>query len=94
MSTFKRQSNTFYASKNNQHFLLNISTSEYFYINSAAALVWTLLDKPMSPNSLILHLKRKSLNFDTHQIEHKLHDFLFELVRYNLITISSSPSCK
>ncbi len=94
MPKYKRQINTFYATKNDQHYLLNISTSEYYSINENAALIWTLLDRPMSSNSLLSHLKAGSQNFDPLQIELYLYDFLDELVGLNLITLTSDSSCK
>lgn len=89
MYKYKRQAETFYASKNDHHYLLNISTSEYFVINQTAALIWILLDKPKSLNSILLHLRNSSLDFDSFQIELTLYDFLDELLGFNLITFTA-----
>jgi hypothetical protein len=94
MLKYKRQINTFYATKNEHHYLLNLSTSEYYCINENAALIWTLLSKPMSSNSLLSLLKDSPHNFDPLQIELYLYDFLDELVGLNLITLTSYSSCK
>lgn len=84
-----RQTDTFYASKNDHHYLLNISTSEYFVINQTAALIWTLLDKPKSLNTLLLQLRNSSLDFNSSQIELNFYDFLDELLGFNLITFTA-----
>lgn len=89
MYKYMRQTDTFYASKNDHHYLLNISTSEYFVINQTAALIWTLLDKPKSLNTLLLQLRNSSLDFDSSQIELNFSNFLDELLGFNLITFTA-----